>query len=632
MFEQANWIWTNTDFGENEYGEFYQNISWKQGKTTLTVSVRGDYTLFVNGVFVASNQYADFEHYKIYDEIDVTPYLTQGDNSIGILVWYFGKSGMRYLTPDPGLLYEINQDGITVAYSGEHTLSRKSIAYQNDFLQKVSPQLGYSFCYDATREDGWLEGTLQHFTPSVILPGEKILLPRPIEKHQLLPIIKGTVLRTKPTLLLDLGEEVVGPCSLSFTSEQEQTLIVGYGELLENGHVKRLLPGRDFSFTYKAKKGKNEYNNYMFRLACRYIEIEYEVPLTLTFAGILPQVYPVAEAKWRPSHPLDKQIYEICLNTLKLCMMEHYVDCPWREQCLYAFDSRNQILAGYYAFSDKNLAYAKSNLLLMSKDERADNLLSICFPSGEDLTIPSFSLYYIIAVREYLQHSGDFSFTEQVFPKLTSILTAFYQHSEQGLLYKFIGNNHWNFYDWSPYASGDLKHSEPYEPDFLVNCIAILALNSYDQICIAIGKENQYQEFAEQLKEHTKKHFWNETTELFFISSPEEEPTELANSLSVLAGLAPDPKRTCEQLASGQLVPCSLSMKCFKYDALLQTDKERYESVILKEIRNTYQTMLDQGSTTVWEMAEGHTAFQNAGSLCHGWSAIPIYYYHILSK
>ena len=40
--------------------------------------------------------------------------------------------------------------------------------------------------------------------------------------------------------------------------------------------------------------------------------------------------------------------------------------------------------------------------------------------------------------------------------------------------------------------------------------------------------------------------------------------------------------------------------------------------------------MLDAGATTVWETADGAAAFDNAGSLCHGWSAIPVYYYATL--
>ena len=40
--------------------------------------------------------------------------------------------------------------------------------------------------------------------------------------------------------------------------------------------------------------------------------------------------------------------------------------------------------------------------------------------------------------------------------------------------------------------------------------------------------------------------------------------------------------------------------------------------------------MLKAGSTTVWETELGEEDFSGAGSLCHGWSAMPIYYYHTL--
>ena len=40
--------------------------------------------------------------------------------------------------------------------------------------------------------------------------------------------------------------------------------------------------------------------------------------------------------------------------------------------------------------------------------------------------------------------------------------------------------------------------------------------------------------------------------------------------------------------------------------------------------------MVELGLGTVWETEQGEADFHNAGSLCHGWSALPIYYYHIL--
>ena len=37
--------------------------------------------------------------------------------------------------------------------------------------------------------------------------------------------------------------------------------------------------------------------------------------------------------------------------------------------------------------------------------------------------------------------------------------------------------------------------------------------------------------------------------------------------------------------------------------------------------------MLDRGATSFWETELGWEDFDYAGSLCHGWSAIPLYLY-----
>ena len=73
-------------------------------------------------------------------------------------------------------------------------------------------------------------------------------------------------------------------------------------------------------------------------------------------------------------------------------------------------------------------------------------------------------------------------------------------------------------------------------------------------------------------------------------------------------------------------------MNVFKFDALLKVDKEKYADYVLSEIDQTYAMMLDQGATSFWETELGEADFDNAGSLCHGWSAIPVYYYHILGE
>ena len=80
------------------------------------------------------------------------------------------------------------------------------------------------------------------------------------------------------------------------------------------------------------------------------------------------------------------------------------------------------------------------------------------------------------------------------------------------------------------------------------------------------------------------------------------------------------------------VIPNTLSMNGFRFDALLKQDCDRYAAIILDELDRDYLYMLRNGATTFWETIEGASDFSDAGSLCHGWSALPIYYYEILSK
>ena len=78
------------------------------------------------------------------------------------------------------------------------------------------------------------------------------------------------------------------------------------------------------------------------------------------------------------------------------------------------------------------------------------------------------------------------------------------------------------------------------------------------------------------------------------------------------------------------LVPNTLSMNAFRFDALLAVDKEKYAPIILAELDKDYLYMLRRGATTFWETIVGADDFGDAGSLCHGWSALPVYYYELL--
>ena len=116
------------------------------------------------------------------------------------------------------------------------------------------------------------------------------------------------------------------------------------------------------------------------------------------------------------------------------------------------------------------------------------------------------------------------------------------------------------------------------------------------------------------------------------MSEEDNREFELLQAYAILTGVADGlrAERLCEKLTSGNLVRCTLSMLPFKYDALLQVNEKRYKAFVLSDIDGNYSYMLEQGATSFWETLLGVADFGGAGSLCHGWAAAPIYYYHKL--
>lgn len=622
MFKKAKWIWYTQNSTQNSFGEFFGTFRHCTA-AEVKISCDGDYTLFINGAYAASNQYGDFEHYKSVDTIDVSHLLADGENKIAILVWHFGKDSQRYKKYAPGVICEVESEGEIIFATGENTLCRQSEGYESGFKRQISSQLGFSYAYDATKEDLWTQGQGKNMKKAHPVDKKCTFIPRPNKKLSLGNFVKAKKIGDN---LYDLGKEYVGLLSFEIECKKGTKINVSYGECLENNHVKRKIHDRDFSIDYATVEGANRYTNYMLRFACRYLEIDASSQVNVTSIGIIPQFYEVS-AKSCTLEGTDREIYDICVNTLRLSMMEHYVDCPWREQCLYAFDSRNQMLSGYYAFEGGNFDYVKSNLLLISQDRRDDGLLSICYPSGIDLTIPSFSLYYIIAIKEYIEHSGDTAVIKDVGGKLTEILNTFLKNTKNGVVCSFESKCHWNFFDWSPYADGYIDDSERGKADALPTVLLVLALEAYRKICKLCTLPFAFSENLSFLREKAREEFYSPKEGAFMYKG---HKIELLNALAVLADAVPreEAELICQQLASKEMISCSLSMKCFVYDALIKTDKAKYKDFILNDIRSTYAPMIEVG--TVWETVEGAIAFDNAGSLCHGWSSMPIYYYSTL--
>ena len=127
---------------------------------------------------------------------------------------------------------------------------------------------------------------------------------------------------------------------------------------------------------------------------------ELETP-NISIPVILPESVPFDCAD-----DLVLRLRSVSIRTLSLCMHEHYEDCPWREQALYGCDSRNQALYGYYTWG--NWDFAAASFSLLGKGIRPeDGWLELCAPARCGITIPSFSLIWIMALAEHSLFSGN---------------------------------------------------------------------------------------------------------------------------------------------------------------------------------------------------------------------------------
>ncbi|NLD87089.1 MAG: family 78 glycoside hydrolase catalytic domain [Clostridiales bacterium] len=624
---KAKWIWAHNGDNADEYISFKDEFIYTGGKTELKISCDSNYECRINGKLAAFGQYADLPHYKIYDLVDITEFCREGNNTIEILVWYIGFGSFTYYKNRPGLIYEIS--GSANACSGEHTLCAEAAGYMSGRRKLITTQMGFGYGYDAGKPAG------RYVTALEVKSLSDDMKIRPIKKLTLGKFSEA-VLIDREKRIYDLGRETVGYLSFTFKAKKGEKVLISFGEHLDkNGNVPRIIGERDFSLEFVSDGNVCEFSNFMRRLGCRFLSIECSGDVEVLEIGLYPAVYPLTEKPFETKSELYRRIYETCVRTLRLCMFEHYEDCPWREQSFYMLDSRNQMISGYYAFEETE--FQRAAIKLMEQDYRDDKLLHICVPSGDDFVIPFFSLFFPVALEEYLAFTGDEAFAMECMGKTEDILSVFVSRIERGIVPNFYNDaRYWNFYEWNDTLAGVGRQPQEKLFEMMLSSAVSYSLSKAAIICRRLGmpdKAEEYESTYESLNIRIHEVFFD--GRLYRTFEGKDLYAVLPNAFGVLCGASKGEEAVyiCDRIAAGEIpIPCTLSMKAFIYDAMLMTDEERYREYILSDIAANYSHMLDNGATSFWETIEGAEAFGKAGSLCHGWSAIPVVYLNKLAK
>ncbi len=675
IFKNAKYIWCEerTDI-PNSYVNCYETITVSPDKNyKLYITAHTDYAFYVENTLVTFGQYADYpDQVKIYDEIDITKFLSSGENKLTITGYGQKISTSTQREGVAGILYVITEDGKDICHSSLETAISPHPYYFSGDMELVSGQLGYTFSYDSTEKS-----ELGKAVEAAILPA---LAPRPIEKlvvkapcpmrmvahgtfkegnnsktaseriqnaylsyaYQFDPdFTAGLDMRKDEVddgayIVIDIGREEAGILFLDIEAENDTELLIGWGEHLDDMRVRSHIGGRNFACRVVAKAGRFTFVNPFRRLGCRYLQLHAYGTIKLHSCTVLPTDYPVTDdVDFHCADHLHNKIYEVCKRTLLMCMHEHYEDCPWREQALYTMDSRNQMLCGYYTFREK--VFPKASLRLIAQSIREDGFLELCSPAQVSITIPSFSAVYMVQLWEYVLFTGDTEFAREMLPICERICSAFEEiTTDIGLIPMLQKKEYWNFYEWQDGLTGEIGLEEDdLTYDLPLNAFVSMAYSSMSKLYTVLGMdEKKYADASAALNKACHKYFFDSSKGLYYTnmrcSNGESfHLAQLTQALAVCAGMCPEEEldRVLHNLAYNEaLLPVTVSHSVFRYDALLLRP-QTYGRFVFDHIAEQFGYMLHENATTFWETIKGGYDFALAGSLCHGWSAIPSYLY-----
>lgn len=663
--KESAWIWLDRVAEENCYLQFMTEFFSTDTSVDaeLRISAEGQYVVLLDGIYQLSTQYPDYPHRKSVQRI-VCPNPTVGSHILEIQVHYDGIDTSVTRKERPGLRFELRQGDVLLAASTRETAARPLAGYRSGPIPNITGQLGVGFSWSNDAPEPWRN--------AVVVDKPCTLVPRPIPELMVGPVLTArwysqgvftvhesglqqfaalsfrerwmmtdTPLEELPSdagihfaskegdgiyLILDLGRESVGYLDIDAVCPMATRVDIGFGEHLDDLRVRTDIGGRHFTVQWEAGPQRRCFVHRFLRLGGRYLQLYfYGTDITVYHVNFQSVDYPVTgNGTFKSCDHLMDRIFEVSKYTLRCSMHEHYEDCPWREQALYAFDSRNQMLSGYYAFGE--FTQPRESLRTLALSLREDGLLELCAPARVSVDIPSFSLVFITALEEYCRYSGDVEFGREMLSVAAAILRTCHGHFKDGLMHNFPG--YWNFYEWRPLLEGSMSESAP-SVDSPLQLFYLLALQRMEKICgylglIAPGLPEEIEEVKNGLE-----NFWDAEAGAYasFIRNGEKvQYAQLVQSLALYTGACPENRRKelCRKLLADELVPVSLAYSIFKYEALLLNIPEKAAEVF-EQIADRWGRMLYCGATTFWETDTGADDFGWAGSLCHGWSGIPAY-------
>lgn len=619
LFGKSKWIWAADAVKKNSNIILRRLVSFGQNKPPQRALCRAacntHYYLYINGNAVVWEGGLNRSNERgYYDEFDIAPFLSKGDNVIVVFCQYFGNEGTDLVCAKrAGFIFECNDLEV---YSDSSFTVYENPAYKMPRLTNCR-YAGYGVLYDAA-----LEGPIQN----VYDPSFNISQFVPATEHDVYPDDENGVLTSRPFPLPKFSAQPVSGKIKRVTDQfNGDTYIVSlprymrvtpYMEVAGNGQEK-------ITITTDRTQCMGGFADEMSTYVSH--SVEYITKPTLNiYDGMLPMTgntlifsmprsvkvmkLGYREIRYAPdptciyqSDEFSETIFQKGLNTLFACMGSTLMDTPERERTMWLGDAGIMARAAYLA-SSGGAAFVKKTIDDILEYARGGTLYS-CVPGNLAVDIPAQGL---VALSEY------------------GIFGAYYNYVGDLDLFRANFEAMCNYLlDWGMTENG----VEPREGtlrfyDNLYNTDMQLLENAlYYNACKfmrEVGERIGYHDFDENFEDIMGNiaDYIESTWDGHGYNSDGGNYDDRANAFIVLSGLVPDERKAAMSRLLSAVVNASPYMEWAVLQALCELGRR---DLARARFESRYALAAKSDSTTLGEDFNGY------GTSCQGYQSATVF-------
>ena len=621
----AQWIWLGDGAAPNTWMRFRKSVSLPSPPRSAIarIAVDSKYWLWVNGDLVVREgglKRGPTPTGTYRDVVDIAPLLTAGENTIALLVWYFGADGSSHLSSGSGgLCFDADIDGAPLVSDGSWQAMREE-AFRPSLIKPIRPGTPilseWDVHYDArlVGRGDWADAEIHGAPPSAPW-GELVDRPIPFWKDSDLLQYENASEIGLPRV--SDGTPIEGRLPANIQVYPYFKIRAAEGQTIE------VAPERDWKTTvYTTRDGVQEFEvpawgnghfvTYRFPAGVEVLDLAYrETSYDTSVAGAFECDDEALNTLWRKSW-----------RTTLVCMRDGYMDCPDRERSQWPNDAVNMIDQTFYAFDRKSDLMTRKLFAELAGWRTETGILWGAVPCGRfrgayrELYCISLSVL-AAGVEEYYAQTGDLDGLRELARHIPAYLLDHYEVDDTILLHPRSGwATEWgpgtsNWHDWGDQANLDYR--------LLENVWYAYALRTARDLAAAFGDDGAAARLAERLAvyaEHFDRIFWRGGH--YASLDYDGRPDDRGNALAVVAGVA-RPERWSS--IAGVLTDerhASIYMEKYVIDALCLIGRT---GDALKRAKERLEHAIASPCTT---LPEEFGLDSN-----HGWAGWPLY---ILSK